>query len=359
MSDNSNKTTQSNLPKRPKAHVVGYHAEQFVLFNLPREWISRQVSYDYGLDLNVEIVRNNRVTGKTFSIQVKALGEVKGKEDIRVRLKTSTINYMKERFEPVVLVVYVQSENDAYWIWANDLPESDDQKTMSVIVPRKQSLLRTDWNKFAEDIEKHFRSRPEIDTSTRQHLERFGRYSLDLSKRELLFKEQVDIFEDMINRHDVKEADLQAFIEQHPGVFVGGEYLKMHAQLRLNSKNGALIPDFLLQHVSGLCDIMEIKLPSVAATAGSRSRRRYSASIHEAAAQTRVYRDFFDEEVNRQWFEKEYKLKAYKPRTIILLGRDGSFKDEKERRGLEVFLHDYRILTYDDLLRIARAQQVI
>ena len=60
-----------------------------------------------------------------------------------------------------------------------------------------------------------------------------------------------------------------------------------------------------------------------------------------------------------QWFEKKYKLKAYKPRTIILLGRDGSFKDEKERRELEVFLHDYRILTYDDLLTIARSQQVI
>ena len=105
MSDNSNKTTeQNNLPKRPKSHVIGYQGEQFVLFNLPPEWISRQVSYDYGLDLNVEIVKNNKVTGKSFSVQVKALGEVKGKEDIRVRLKSSTINYMKERFEPVVLV---------------------------------------------------------------------------------------------------------------------------------------------------------------------------------------------------------------------------------------------------------------
>ncbi|MBW2248742.1 MAG: DUF4263 domain-containing protein [Deltaproteobacteria bacterium] len=359
MSENNKKIVKNkDFPKRSAAHTLGFAGETFVIYHLPSEWISRQVSYDYGLDLNVEIVKHGIVTGKTFSIQVKALGTAK-EGDLIVRIKSTTVNYMKERFEPVLLVVYVYSENDAYWIWSDELPEPIEQKTISVRVPRNRSLLKTDWQKFAEIVEKHYRARPEVDPTTVKYLERFGRYSLDLSKRPLLFKEHVDHFETMIKDPNVKERDLQSFIEQHPSVFIGGEYFKMHAQIRLKTDNGVLIPDFMLEHVSGLCDIMEIKKPSAPITAGITSRRRYSAGVHEAAAQTRVYRDFFDEGSNRKWFEQKYKLKAYKPRTILLLGRDTSFNSLKEKRELEVELHDYRILTYDDLIRIARTQQVI
>jgi hypothetical protein len=103
---------------------------------------------------------------------------------------------------------------------------------------------------------------------------------------------------------------------------------------------------------------MELKLPTATVVAGTHARRRYSAGVHEAAAQSRVYRDFFDEADRRSWFEGKYNLRAYKPRTILLIGRDSAFNDALEKRELETALHDYRILTYDDLLRIARAQQI-
>jgi hypothetical protein len=351
---------EGRFPSRPYAHVLGEMGERFVISHLPSEWITRQISYDYGLDLNVERVENGRVTGKNFSIQVKALTKrPRTGTHVPVRLAMSTLSYMKERPEPVLLVVYVDEDKEAYWLWAHEIAQSDTERTtVNVLVPTNRRLTQTDWTAFSDDLIRHFRARPLVDAATAQRLERFGRYSIDLGRRRLLLKEEVDQLQDLIERADCSERDVQTFIEQHPGIFVGGEYVRMHAQIRLEGSGGTLIPDFLLEHVSGLCDIMELKLPNATVVAGIPSRRRYSASVHEAAAQSRVYRDFFDETARRDWFEGKYKLRAYRPRTVLLIGRDSAFRDALEKRELEAALHDYRILTYDDLLRIARAQQI-
>lgn len=58
------------LPRRPRQRILGEYGERFVEITLPKEWIVRRVSYDYGLDLNVELARDYRVTGQVFSIQV-------------------------------------------------------------------------------------------------------------------------------------------------------------------------------------------------------------------------------------------------------------------------------------------------
>jgi hypothetical protein len=348
------------LPKRPYAHVLGEMGERFVIAHLPSEWITRQISYDYGLDLNVEKVENGRVTGKNFSVQVKALSKRPQRgSHVPVRLSTATLNYMRERPEPVLLVVYVDADKEAYWLWADEIAQSrNEATTVNVLVPTNRKLTQTDWPSFSDELIRRFRGRPLVDAATAQRLERFGRYSIDLGRRRLLLKEEADQLEDLIEKIDCTERDLQMFIEQHPGIFVGGEYVRMHAQIHLERSDGYLIPDFLLEHVSGLCDIMELKLPNAAVVAGTTNRRRYSAGVHEAAAQSRVYRDYFDEAAKRKWFEQKYKLRAFKPRTILVIGRDSAFRDALEKRELETALHDYRILTYDDLLRIARAQQV-
>jgi len=360
MSDSQPTANNKLFPMRPEAHVLGHFGELFVMSHMPSEWIVRKVSYDYGLDLNVEKVDNGRVTGKNFSVQVKALQKrPRLGHHVPVRLKVRTLAYMKERPEPVLLVVYVDADKEAYWIWADEIAQSARQGTdVTVLIPSDRRLTRTDWTAFSGELLRRYRARPQVDSETLQKLDRFGRYSIDLGPRHLLFKEEVDQLENLINRADCTEREIQMFIEQHPGVFVGGQYLRVHGQVRLEGSGSMLIPDFFLEHVSGLCDIMELKLPQATVVAGTATRRRYSAGVHEAAAQSRVYRDFFDEAARRDWFEKTYKLRAFKPRTTLLIGRDAAFKDALEKRELETALHDYTILTYDDLLRMARAQQV-
>lgn len=354
----------TSLPVRPRTHVLGDYAERFVEIQLPREWIVRKVDYDYGLDLMAEIVSDGQVTGRMFSIQVKATNAIPitSVSDMPVRivtlrLKASTVEYMKSRLEPVILVLYVEVEREAYWIWADEITSST-KADITVRFPLINPLSTTDWRRFAAVIEIAYKARKVLQPALPEDLTRFGRYSIDFARTDpRLTAREVDTLEHLIHEPSTTEADLQRFIEQHPKVFIGGEYLEMHGQVRLETATETLIPDFLLGHVSGLCDILELKLPAAKVVVGAAPRRRYSAAIAEAAAQTRVYRDFFDESEKRKWFEEKYKLRAYKPRTILLIGRDTDFRDAKEKRELEVMLHDYRLLTYDDLLRMARAQQ--
>jgi hypothetical protein len=69
---------------------------------------------------------------------------------------------------------------------------------------------------------------------------------------------------------------------------------------------------------------------------------------------SQVYRDFFEEKENRNWFRQHYQLEIYRPRIILLAGRDSSLGDLFDPKRLESYLRDFKILTYDDLLRIAR-----
>lgn len=206
------------LPQRPRAHILGYYAEHFVISKLPPEWIARTVSYDYGLDLNVEIVRDHSVTGMNFSVQVKALTKDPGRStDITVRLRIQTVAYMHTRLEPVILVVFVEELEEAFWCWASDIPEGRGHSVVAH-VPRNQTLSATDWNAFASVIEHLIAGRPAIDLTTSERLVRFGRYSIDLSHCRLLFKEEVDDLESLVNEERVRESELQKFMERHPNI---------------------------------------------------------------------------------------------------------------------------------------------
>lgn len=120
--DSSMSSTARHLPQRPRAHMLGHYAENFVISKFPTEWISRTVGYDYGLDLNVELVRDHLVTGLNFPVLVKAMAKDPGRADhIPVRLKSQTANYMQTRLEPVILVVFVEELSEAFWCWANEV----------------------------------------------------------------------------------------------------------------------------------------------------------------------------------------------------------------------------------------------
>jgi hypothetical protein len=346
-----------SLPQRPHAHVLGQQAERFVMNGFPPEWVVREVFYDYGLDLNVELTKRGVVTGQTFSVQVKAFEHDPARpEFVPVRLRTSTINYMKTRPEPVMVVAYVADRGDAYWTWIDDAPLSRAGESETLLI-RRRSLLTTNWAEFEGELVRLSGARAYVGVDTADRLKRFGRYSIDLRRQTLLLKEEVDALEKLVEERDTSEADLQAFFEQNPHVVLGGEYIKMHAHVRLEDSDGVLIPDFLLESVSGLCDVMEIKLPSARVAAGSGKRTRLSYATAAAVAQAWDYRSYFDEAKHRDRIEEAYRLRVFRPRLLIVAGRDAQFSGPLERRRLEVSLSDCRIFTYDDVIRIGRAQQ--
>lgn len=67
----------SNLPQRPREHVLETESRKFVENILPSEWIVTHPIADYGIDLHVEIVENTYVTGAHFSMQLKSTDKIK------------------------------------------------------------------------------------------------------------------------------------------------------------------------------------------------------------------------------------------------------------------------------------------
>jgi hypothetical protein len=183
---NESSPQEGRLPRRPYTHMLGEMGEHFVISHLSPEWIKRRISYDYGLDLNVEYVVNGRFTGKNFSVQVKALAKrPETARQVDVQLTVSTLAYMKKRPEPVLWPSTSPRTKEAYWLWAHEItqPNSADQKTVKVLVPITRKLTQTDWTAFTEELTRQFRARPVVDAVTAQMLDRFGRYSIDLGYR--------------------------------------------------------------------------------------------------------------------------------------------------------------------------------
>ena len=53
-------------------HILERESRRKFESKLPREWISRDITPDYGLDLEVQIVEGKKVTNKVFWVQLKA-----------------------------------------------------------------------------------------------------------------------------------------------------------------------------------------------------------------------------------------------------------------------------------------------
>ena len=83
----------SNFPKRPKQHVQEANSIDIFKQKIPKHWVIRGVTErDYGIDLFVEIVQDDHITGKLFTCQLKSIEKIKNNLTCN-NIKPSTFNY--------------------------------------------------------------------------------------------------------------------------------------------------------------------------------------------------------------------------------------------------------------------------
>ncbi len=138
----------AQLPIRDDARQRENESNLFFRGELPSGWICDQPADDYGVDLRVGVVDNYRVTGIERLVQLKAARSPSDRNYESVLLKVSTYNYLLGLLGVSMLVKYVASEREAYWVLLRDVapPRSQTQKTLTVRVPRVQLLSATDWH---------------------------------------------------------------------------------------------------------------------------------------------------------------------------------------------------------------------
>lgn len=104
------KKKKSVYPNRDRNAVLEEESERYFRTLLPVDWIVDKPR-DYGIDLIVTPVFEGNVIGLNFSVQLKAQNDVKGKWEIR--LKKTTLNYLFNRLEPVMVVLTTRKTTKA------------------------------------------------------------------------------------------------------------------------------------------------------------------------------------------------------------------------------------------------------
>jgi tetratricopeptide (TPR) repeat protein len=115
------------VPIRPRSHQIEDASRAALRAALPAEWILRDLTHDYGLDAEVEIVTTEgTVTGRRFNVQLKATDASDG---ATIRLAAETVRYYRALDLPVLLVLYRAARNHlrAQWFHAIDREFPDEQ----------------------------------------------------------------------------------------------------------------------------------------------------------------------------------------------------------------------------------------
>ncbi|MGD0953836.1 MAG: Shedu anti-phage system protein SduA domain-containing protein [Methanotrichaceae archaeon] len=164
--------------------------------------------------------------------------------------------------------------------------------------------------------------------------------------------ECIEHLEELINSADTKEQDLQEFFQDHEELLTRDEYLNVYPQCILTREDESVLrPDFILEPAGGpLSTILDIKLPSEQIIIKKKNRPRFSAKVYEYISQMREYGKYFDSSENRRKFEKKYRIKGFKPRLVLIIGRDYSSIDYQLFNQLRADLKEVEIMTYDELL---------
>jgi hypothetical protein len=188
-----------------------------------------------------------------------------------------------------------------------------------------------------------------------------GRPAIIAHRTASLLAPEIQELEHILAQAAPSESVLQKYLEEHPEVLYGLGYRRIYGQIVLEREDGtALRPDFFLEPVAGKWwDILDIKVPDMKVVVGGRDRKAFSASVTELLAQLREYEAYFEDPRLAKRVEDVYGIKCYRPRLIGIIGRNPRDADERQLRRLMTHYADTTILTFDELLALARQRLLV
>lgn len=177
-----------------------------------------------------------------------------------------------------------------------------------------------------------------------------------------IFQYELNQFSNLLSKKNIKESEIQKFLEKYPNFLRALGYKNIYPQVILERDDGtSLRPDFLLEPIGdSWWDILDIKLPRKDLILTSkRDRYKYSEAIHELHAQLREYSAYFENEKYANRIEEKYGIKCYKPKLIGVIGNKIPTNNERQIRRVMSSYSDVDILSFDKLYHIAKSRILI
>lgn len=195
---------RADMPQRPRQHELDAEARRVFERALPPSWVTRPVSEEYGIDLEVEVFEDGQATGLMFKVQNKGTDAQANKKVPPAKVKSRTLAYWAALDSPVLIVRYLASSGDLYVRWAHgyspslrtrandaksrEVPFSASHKAdsqlgekllaelMTIRHLRSQAVSGPIPIQIISDEETHGRSKAEIRTALRTVFDHSGRH---------------------------------------------------------------------------------------------------------------------------------------------------------------------------------------
>ncbi len=106
--------------KRPKQHIIETSSKKAFESLLPDKWVIRPLLPDYGIDYIVELFEDNKSTGKFFYVQLKGTNQRIHNNQVKISLRTSSLEYYQTLPLPILFVVYSTRVKKFWGIWINE-----------------------------------------------------------------------------------------------------------------------------------------------------------------------------------------------------------------------------------------------
>lgn len=143
---------------RPNNHVTGDSAVRKIASDLiPEEWTISIPDSDYGLDMLIEVVRENKTTGKLFFIQSKGTTDSSSDGIITFSMNLERIKDYSDINLPVLFVYYSKPDGLFWGRWMNSLyntltEEQKRQRTISLRFTTENVIDTTYLRSIGNDI---------------------------------------------------------------------------------------------------------------------------------------------------------------------------------------------------------------
>jgi hypothetical protein len=177
----------------------------------------------------------------------------------------------------------------------------------------------------------------------------------------LFTSDQIEELESLLNDQAAGEKEFQLLFEKHPHFFRFGDYREVYPHPYLCHRDeGTLVPDFILTNRElAKAAVLELKLPKPKLVRRQFNRERFATAVMEARAQLLRYRDWFRTPANRRTLVSRVGFEIYEPRLAVVIGRSSDFVDNVDRQRLAADNPDVEVVTYDDLLKLAKQRRIL
>jgi len=133
------------MPKRVDQHEIEDISRAKFQLAIPRKWVFRDKTKDYGIDGEVEIFDNNKAPqGLVFWVQLKATESKEKSAILNVDFSIETLRYYKTLDIPVLLVRYSDCDNSIYIKWIHNIDlffTKKDAKTVRIKLTEKNKWI--------------------------------------------------------------------------------------------------------------------------------------------------------------------------------------------------------------------------